>query len=382
MLRPNVLHCLSCQTAVHESARFCPQCGSPIVRPAAPTRIARGSLLGIDDWGDVRVDEPLGEGGMGVVYRGWLSYRDTGRLAGTPGHPVAIKVLRPELSGRERARFMFLREATALERLAHPNIVRFVALVQTGAELAIVMEYVDGDPLSRLIRRGPRNPFNPARGHLQIDLAWRYFSQLLGALAAVHALGILHRDVKPANVLVRPDGVVKLTDFGIARLPESGGRNTGGMIPGTGAYMAPEQVRGDALDARADLYAAAMVFYEMLCGATPFDTPDRDEMAVRTAQIEDAPPPVSTTLPGLPPALDVVLARALAKDARHRFPTAVELGDALCEALGVAPGPIWPLAREFANMARTLSTPVPIVDPSMIQKAERLRTAMMTPIDR
>jgi serine/threonine protein kinase len=375
------VQCPICFTAIDDAARFCPQCGSPLRQPA-PARIARGSSLGLEDWGDVRIEEPLGEGGMGVVHRGWLTYRESGRLAGTPGHPVAIKVLRPELSGRERARFMFLREATALERLAHPNIVRFVALVQQGPELAIVMEFVEGDPLSRVIRRASRLPSQPARAHLEVELAWRYFSQLLGSLAAVHALGILHRDVKPANVLIRPDGVVKLTDFGIARLPESGGRNTGGMIPGTGAYMAPEQVRGDALDARADLYAAAIVFYEMLSGMTPFDTPDRDEMAVRTAQIEDPPPPLSSTIPGLPPALDVVLARALAKDARHRFPTAIELGDALCEALGLSPGPIWPLAREFANMARTLSTPVPIVDSSLVHRAERLRTAMMTPIDR
>jgi serine/threonine-protein kinase len=345
--------------------------------------MGRGSVLLVEDWGVVRVDEPLGEGGMGVVHRGWLTYRDSGRLAGTPPHPVAVKVLRPELSGREKARFMFLREATALERLAHPNIVRFVALVQQGvAELAIVMEFVDGDPLSRVIRRGSRNSMAPGHGRLDVELAWRYFSQLLGALAAVHALGILHRDVKPANVLIRPDGVVKLTDFGIARLPESGGRNTGGMIPGTGAYMAPEQVRGDALDGRADLYAAAIVFYEMLSGVTPFDTPERDEMAVRTAQIDEPPPPLSTVVPGIPPQIDVVMARALAKDSRHRYPTAVELGDALCEAIGVAPGPIWPLAREFANMARTLSTPVPIASQSLIQRAERLRTAMMTPIDR
>ncbi|HLV66484.1 MAG TPA: serine/threonine-protein kinase [Polyangiaceae bacterium] len=364
---------------IDDSARFCPMCGVPLF--GRPARLARGSILRVGEDAEVRVEEPLGEGGMGVVHRGWLEPLSSGRLAGTSGHPVAVKVLRPELSARELARRMFLREAAALERLAHPNVVRFIALAEYGSQLAIVIEFVEGEPLSRHIQRGLANRSDPGLPCLPLDRAWRLFAQLLSALAAVHAIGILHRDVKPANVLVRPDGVVKLTDFGIARLPESGG-NTGGIIPGTGAYMAPEQVRGDALDGRVDLYAAGIVLYEMLCGCTPFETPDRDELALRSAQIEEAPRPIRALVPSLPPAIDVVIARALAKDSRHRYPTALELGDALCTALGLDPGPLWPLAREFAEIARTLSAPLPRLDPSLLNRADHLRTAMMTPLKR
>lgn len=379
--------CSGCRSEIDATARFCPQCGLAVTsnvasqqaQPIAPATFT----LALEGVGHVTVMEPLGEGGMGVVYRGWLEYAPTGRLAGAPGHPVAVKVLRPELRGRERARRMFLREAVALERLAHPNIVHFIALYDHREQLALVMELVNGEPLSHLLRRVGASQGGTGAPCLPLGQAWHVVSQLLGALAAVHILGILHRDVKSANVIVRPDGVAKLTDFGIARLPESGGKNTGGMIAGTGAYMAPEHVRGEEIDPRADLYAAALVFYEMVAGVTPFDSPERDEASVRIAQIEEAPPALSQRVFGIPPELDVVMARALAKDRGHRYSTALELGEALREAIGIPPGPAWAAQREFVVIARTLSEQIEqlaAAQPDVAAHAQRLRTAMMTPL--
>lgn len=371
--------CRACHSLIREdSARFCPECGVEIARE--PSRIQRGSTLILQQWARVTLAEPLGEGGMGVVYRAQLEYLPTGPLAGTPAHPVAVKVLRPELRSRERARRMFQREAIALERLAHPNIVRFVGLYTDQEQIAIVMEFVRGRSLSEVIRQGELTRAAPSAACVPLSSAWHYLAQLLGALAAVHALGILHRDVKSANVLVRADGVAKLTDFGIARLPENDPKNTGGVIAGTGAYMAPEHVRGEEIDPRADLYAAAVVFYEMITGRTPFDTPDRDELMVRTAQLEEAPPPLGQGLANVPPALDVVMARALAKDRRHRYGTALELGEAMRTALGIEQAPLWTAQRQFAAIARTISAAVPAAGSELVQQAEQLRTAMMTPL--
>jgi eukaryotic-like serine/threonine-protein kinase len=369
--------CRGCRSIIEEPARFCPSCGLQLEEPA---QLGQGSVIAFEGLGQITVMERLGEGGMGVVYRGWLEYVPTGRLAGTPSHPVAVKVLRPELRGRERARRMFLREAMALERLAHPNIVHFVALYDRDSQMAIVMEVVHGESLSRLIRQGDHMRPSPRVPCLTLDRAWHYLSQLLGALAAVHTIGILHRDIKAANVLIRPDGVAKLTDFGIARLPDTDARNTGGLIAGTGAYMAPEHVRGEEIDPRADLYAAAIVFYEMLTGTTPFDSPQRDEAMLRVAQLDEAPQPLGHRLDGIPPALDVVMAHALAKDRLHRYATAVDLGEALREALGYPPGPAWSAQLQFAALARTISQPIAVMNLDVSAQAEVLRTAMMTPL--
>ncbi len=331
-------------------------------------------------WGKVVVGDVVGEGGMGVVRRGWLYYNPQGTQAGTPPHPVAVKVLNPLLRGRARARQLFLGEAEALRRLSHPNIVHFFGLVQEPENLALVIELVDGQPLSQVIAWHAAHTATHSAPCLPFMRAWHYFSQLLGALAAIHALGIIHRDVKPSNVLVRRDEVVKLTDFGIARVPLDEVRNTGGMAPGTGAYMAPEQVLGRDIDARADLYSAGIVLYEMLTGITPFDSMDRNEIMVRTAQVEETPAPLSHAAPGAPAVLDVLMARALAKDPMHRFASAIDMGESFRSALGLSESPGWTAQQRLAEQAQAISKmglAAGRTSPVAATQAEKLRTAIM-----
>lgn len=351
-----------------------------MVPPSLRSRVDAGTELDLG-WGKVIVGDVVGEGGMGVVRRGWLYYNPAGAHAGTPPHPVAIKVLHPLLKARERARQLFLGEAEALSRLSHPNVVHFFGLVQNDGQLAIVIELVEGRPLSHVIAWHSVHARKTSIPCLPFMRAWQYFSQLLGALAAIHALGIIHRDVKPSNVLVRTDEVVKLTDFGIARVPAEEIRNTGGMAPGTGAYMAPEQVLGRDIDARADLYSAAIVLYEMLTGVTPFDTPGRNEIMIRTAQVEETPPAITRLVPQAPPVLDVLMARALAKDAIHRFGSAIEMGEAFRTALGLRKSPGWTAQQRLADKALAISgmnlkatDGKPAILPT---QAEKLRTAIM-----
>jgi serine/threonine protein kinase len=345
--------CAGCRNDVEDGARFCPHCGLPIV--PTPRGLGPGGELTVGDYGRVVLGRELGEGGMGVVYRGWLYYDPGGPLAGTPEHPVAVKVLHPLLRGRDRPQRMFRREAEALRRLAHPNIVHFFALADDGGQLALVMELVQGEPLSAVIARATLARALPSAPAVPFLLAWHYFAQLLGALAAVHELGILHRDVKPANVIARTDGVIKLTDFGIARIPTEDAKATGGVAPGTGAYMSPEAVRGETLDPRSDLYSAAVVLYEMLAGRSPFDTPERNEIAIRTAQIDEPPPPITSLVPSAPPVLDLLFARALAKEPGHRYGSGIELGEAFQSALGLPPSSGWSAQKELAELAKTIS---------------------------
>jgi eukaryotic-like serine/threonine-protein kinase len=367
--------CNGCRSIVDEVARFCPYCGVPVIR--APRRLGPGSEIPLE-FGVLRLEERIGEGGMGVVYRALLTYNPASRFAGTPPHPVAVKTLHPLLRGGERARRLFLREAEALRRLAHPNVVHFFALADHEGELALVMELVEGKALSDVIYEHLRQRLSPTAPCIPFMTAWHYFAQLLGALAAVHAIGILHRDVKPANVLIRSDGVAKLTDFGIARIPAEEAANTGGLAPGTGAYMSPEAVQGKKLDARSDLYSAAIVLYEMLTATTPFDAPQRNEMMIRTAQLEDPPPPITAAVPSAPPVLDLLFAHALAKDPMHRYASAVELGENFRTSLGLPLAPGWKAQQRFAEMARTISgLELPAVDPTqpeLAAKADELRS--------
>jgi eukaryotic-like serine/threonine-protein kinase len=378
--RSDVAVCARCRSIIQDSARFCPQCGVPLSQqPKLQSRVETGGQLDIG-WGTVVIGDAIGEGGMGIVYRGWLYYDPKGQYAGKAAHPVAIKVLHPLLRGRERARHLFLREATALARLSHPNIVQFHALTQHLEQLALVMELVEGQPLNRLIEQHVHGSHPGGIPCMPFMRAWHYFSQLLGALAAIHELSIIHRDVKPSNVLVRTDGVVKLTDFGIARVPADEVKNTGGMAPGTGAYMAPEQVLARDLDPRTDLYSAAIVLFEMLTGITPFDSPERNEVMIRTAQVEDPPAAITRLVRQAPAVLDVLMARALAKDPMHRFASAIELGEAFRSALSIPEGVGWRAQQRLAQHAKAISQiglpAQPAPELSAVQ-AEQLRTDVM-----
>lgn len=379
---------------VDANGQFCPHCGLALTKPDTAGRISNGTELDLG-WGKAIVGDRLGEGGMGVVHRGWLYYNPDGPQGGAHPHPVAVKALHPMLRGRERPRQLFLGEAMALERLNHPNIVHFFGLVDDGQQLAIVMELVEGQALSEIIARRLLKDRGSRLPCLPFARAWHYFSQLLGALASIHEMGIIHRDVKPANVLIRRDGMVKLTDFGIARVPADEARKTGGMAPGTGAYMPPEQVTAGEIDARSDLYSAGIVLYEMLTGTTPFDRPERNEIMIRTAQLEETPAPISQHVTSAPPVLDVLMARALAKDKTLRFSSAIELGEAFRAALGLDNAG-WEVQQDFARHARALSKqleatppvaapvrsrgpmgtqPLPATDAAGAQ-SEELRTAM------
>lgn len=306
-------------------------------------------------YGRAVLGEVIGDGGMGTVYRGWLYYAPTGPHAGTAPHEVAVKVLHPQLSQKPHVRRLFLGEAEALQRLHHPNIVQIYGLGERASQLALVIELVDGEALDAVIERVAGRAMPGDMPALPFMRAWHYFQQLLGALAATHALGIVHRDVKPANVLVRRDGFVKLTDYGIARLPSEAPRASGGLQAGTGAYMSPEQVLGSPLDGRSDLYSAAIVLYEMLTNRTPFDGDGRNELMIRAAQLEEIAPPVSSFLPEAPPVLDLLFERALAKDPNRRFSSAVELGDAFRHALRLPDSEGWQAQQAFARGARSIA---------------------------
>ena len=345
--------CPRCGAVVPAGAPVCPGCGSLRLRPQTVS-IGPGTTL---DLGDARivVDARLGEGGMGIVWRGWLFHPPATPRGSDPPIPIALKVLSPRARANPQLRALFLQEAEAMKVLSHPNVVRFHRLVQQGDEVAIAMEYVDGNTLEEVIARHVARARLAGPGALPglpFRRAWHYVQQLLGALAALHALGFVHRDVKPSNALIRMDGVLKLSDFGIAQLASAPAmHDPNALPPGTGAYMSPEQVQSLPLDGRSDLYSAAIVLFEALSGHTPFDAEERGEILVRRDQVETRPPPLRAFVPQAPPVLDVLFERALAKDPARRFGTAIEMGEAFRAALGVPETSEWRAQAELAHVA-------------------------------
>src|SRR6266700_552796 len=265
-----------------------------------------------------KLQDPIGRGGMATIYRGQDLRMD---------RVVAIKVLREVYSTDPKFVTRFQREAKAASALQHPNIVQVYDYGQTDGNYFIVMELVEGTDLRRYLR---------SRGVLAVDRAIIIAHDVALGLGAAHRRGIVHRDVKPQNVLVGRDGSIKLTDFGIASVYKDINAErptTTGMTLGTVQYYAPEQAQGEIVSPAADVYALGIVMYEMLTGRTPFDgdTP----VAVAMQHIQDIPLPPSHMNPNIPPALEEVILRCLEKEPGTRFPDGSQLARAL-EMLGDA----------------------------------------------
>lgn len=254
--------------------------------------------------------DKLGHGGAGTVWRGHDRALD---------RPVAVKLLHADLAGDRAAGTRFRTEATAAAKLTHPNAVLVYDLGRDLDETYLVMELVEGVNLGDILDDGP----------LPAGLAAALGAQVASALGTAHSAGIVHRDVKPANVLVTVDGAAKLADFGIARaLGAATSRLTRtGTVLGTARYLAPEQLRDDPIDARADVYALGLVLHEALTGRAPFGEGNAVEVAAR--RLTTALPHVSDLVPGIPPGLEEVIEWSTRIDPRERPTDGADLADAL-----------------------------------------------------
>ena len=287
---------------------------------------------------------------MGVIYQA---------IDPVIGRKVAIKLIRADiLGGDDQAEFIarFRREAQAAGRCVHPNIVLIYDFSMHDGNPFLVMEFVEGGSLAQVLRQ---------RGRLPPQEAVEVMLQVLAALGRAHAAGVVHRDVKPANILLLPDNRVKMTDFGIARFDNSDLTQHGTMI-GTLSYMSPEQCRGDDVDARSDLFSAGSVLYEMLTGTRAFSGGSSAEVTYRL--FNEQPPDIGT----LPGSLADIVRRALGKASGERFGSAQEMATAL---RGTRPEP----AMDFTIVAPVAASGKRITEAES-ERVERALAEYLGPI--
>jgi serine/threonine-protein kinase len=259
--------------------------------------------------GNYRITELLGEGGMGVVYKAVDIHLD---------RPVAVKMLNKELSHNADIVERFRSEAKAQANLNHVNLATLFAFLVENGNAFMVMEFVEGETFDKKIR---------TRGPLPPEEAVPWFKQALLGIGAAHRMGIIHRDIKPANIMVNRAGIVKVMDFGIAKVIGDRGRTRTGMLIGTPAYMSPEQIQNRQIDVRSDIYALGITLYQMLTGHLPFD--NDNDFDVMNSQVTLAPPPLKRMHPYAPDQYQNVVLKALEKDPNNRFQTVEEFGSAL-----------------------------------------------------
>lgn len=284
--------------------------------------------------GRYSIEHELGRGGMGIVFLAHDAALE---------RTVAIKLLPPHLASDDRMRARFVREARTAAQLSHPNIVPIHSVEEHPDVVFFVMGYVDGETLTARVRRA--GPLAPRDGSTLIqELAW--------ALAYAHSAGVIHRDVKPDNVLIdRASGRAMLTDFGIARVGDGRAATGFGEIVGTPQFVSPEQASGTTVDGRSDLYSLGVTAFYALTGRLPFEAPT--VMGLLGMHLTEAPPPIATVRESLPPKLSTAVDRCLAKDPSNRFATGEQLAEAIADARG-ADVQVAPVVRGFLrDRART-----------------------------
>ena len=322
--------CDHCATELPDAARFCFVCGCDILDADAESATARGSTqaspaettaelrarLASTLDGQYRIRKLLGAGGMGVVF-----LADDRSL----GRPVAIKVLPAELSSDKNVVARFRREAKTAASLDHPGIIPVLSVESDNGLHYFIMKYVDGRTLEAALRE---------HAPLPTSLVTQVLRDAAAALGHAHQNGVVHRDVKPANIMLEDDDRVILTDFGISKVSTTSSNATTaarltdlGMVVGTPHYMAPEQAVGQPVDGRTDQYALAVVGFEMLAGRVPFD--DVTPHAIIQRHINEAPPDLARLRPDAPPHLIAAISRALSKAPSNRFATMEEFDAAL-----------------------------------------------------
>ena len=300
--------CPSCQSENDDAAEVCFHCRAVL------SAVTRGTLIG----GRYRVLAPLGRGGMGAVYRAHDEVLD---------EDVALKILRPEVAGTPEMAARFRSEIKLARKVSHWNVCRIHEYGEDGGLQYISMELITGATLKDRLRSGP----------LPADHAFDVAVQIAEGLAAIHKVGIIHRDLKSPNVMIDDAGTAKVMDFGIAKAAAAGtdGGSTGYVL-GSPEYMSPEQARGRRADFRSDLYSLGIVVFEAFTGRVPF----RGSTPVETLMMHvEAPPPIEDPSLALPPALLPVLRSALAKDPGARFADAAAMAEALKAARGGGVGP-------------------------------------------
>jgi serine/threonine-protein kinase len=302
--------------------------------------------------GDYQILAVLGAGGMGKVYkvRNTLSDR-----------VEAMKVLLPNLAGQKDLANRFLQEIKVLAGFNHPNIAQLRTALTIENQLVMIMEYVPGTTLSARIERGP----------IPYEEALRHIDRVLDALSYAHHRQVIHRDIKPSNMMLTDDGVIKLMDFGIARVGPDASLTITGTTLGSLAYMSPEQVRCESVDARSDLYSVGVSLYEMVTGTRPFQADSN--FLIMQAHLQETPKPPMEVRPGLPAAVNQIILMALEKDPARRFQSADAFRNALkgfltdAAATGPtianAPSPLVPPARGSGRIVAPITlTPSPTGD--------------------
>src|SRR5271165_3789170 len=293
--------------------------------------------------GDYEILSVLGAGGMGKVYKVRNVISD--RIE-------AMKILLPDLHSNQGLADRFLREIRLLATLDHPNIAALRTALTHENQLVMIMEFVEGETLANRLARAP----------LSTAEAVDFSDQILSALSYAHKQNIIHRDIKPANMMLTPQGVVKLMDFGIARSSSDGTLTSTGTTLGSLNYMPPEQVRGEAADARSDIYSYGVSLYEMLTGKLPFR--GDSQYSLMTAHLNTEPPEPITLRSDLPPGLNQIIMMAMAKEPANRLQTADAFRNALksvpVSALASSGTTVTPTPQpKPSSMTTLVETPIP-----------------------